>query len=233
MQYFFSSIPDSIKKSFTWYYGLPHIFAIGFTYVFVASGFDWFYFVHMQSKVIMTLFRPAIVLGGILPIIIPIALIGIGYFLHQKQTAIVGWALAQAMILGSFISSVYKAFTGRIPPDLHNLHLDSSHNFNFGFYEHGIFWGWPSSHTTIAFAMAVALIQLFPTNKRVHTGVLLYAFYIGIGVSFSIHWFSEFIAGAFIGSVIGLTVGKNFQDYFFSSSKVNDTTASPSISHEA
>jgi membrane-associated phospholipid phosphatase len=187
----------------------------------------------MQSKVIMTLFRPAIVLGGILPIIIPIALIGIGYFLHQKQTAIVGWALAQAMILGSFISSVYKAFTGRIPPDLHNLHLDSSHNFNFGFYEHGIFWGWPSSHTTIAFAMAVALIQLFPTNKRVHTGVLLYAFYIGIGVSFSIHWFSEFIAGAFIGSVIGLTVGKNFQDYFFSSSKVNDTTASPSISHEA
>ena len=40
---------------------------------------------------------------------------------------------------------------------------------------------------------------------------LAYAFYIGIGVSVtSIHWFSEFVAGATIGSVIGVVVGKSY-----------------------
>jgi hypothetical protein len=41
-------------------------------------------------------------------------------------------------------------------------------------------------------------------------GALLYAFYIGLGVSVTIHWFSEFVAGAIIGSVIGTVVGRSF-----------------------
>jgi hypothetical protein len=36
---------------------------------------------------------------------------------------------------------------------------------------------------------------------------LLYAFYIGLAVSISIHWLSEFVAGAIIGSLIGRVVG--------------------------
>jgi len=39
---------------------------------------------------------------------------------------------------------------------------------------------------------------------------ILYAFYVGIGVSLTIHWFSDFAAGAIIGSVIGAVVGKSF-----------------------
>lgn len=31
--------------------------------------------------------------------------------------------------------------------------------------------------------------------------------YIGIGVSLSVHWFSEFVAGAIIGAVTGNVVG--------------------------
>ena len=42
-------------------------------------------------------------------------------------------------------------------------------------------------------------------------GVLLYAFYVGLGVSVTIHWFSEFVAGAIIGSVIGAVVGRGFK----------------------
>ena len=40
--------------------------------------------------------------------------------------------------------------------------------------------------------------------------VIAYALYIGIGVSMTIHWFSDFAAGAFIGTAIGAVVGKSF-----------------------
>jgi membrane-associated phospholipid phosphatase len=39
---------------------------------------------------------------------------------------------------------------------------------------------------------------------------ILYAFYVGLGVSMTIHWFSDFVAGAIIGSVIGAVVGNGF-----------------------
>jgi len=69
--------------------------------------------------------------------------------------------------------------------------VDISRSFQFGFLRHGIFWGWPSSHTTIAFSIAVTLFVLYPKNLAVRILALLFAFYIGIGVSMSIHWFSD------------------------------------------
>ena len=39
---------------------------------------------------------------------------------------------------------------------------------------------------------------------------LAYAVYIGIGVSMTIHWFSDFVAGTLIGTAIGTTIGKSF-----------------------
>ena len=58
--------------------------------------------------------------------------------------------------------------------------------------------------------MAAALSTMYPRNKLIKYSALVYAGYIGIGVSTSIHWFSEFAAGAIIGSVIGIGVGKCF-----------------------
>jgi hypothetical protein len=58
--------------------------------------------------------------------------------------------------------------------------------------------------------MAVALAMLYPKNKVVLYCALLYALYVGLSVSTSIHWFSEFAAGVVIGSTIGLVVGKSF-----------------------
>ncbi len=81
-------------------------------------------------------------------------------------------------------------------------------NFIFGIFEHGIFWGWPSSHTAIAFAMSVCLFLLYPKNKILQFFVLAYALYIGIGVSVSIHWFSDFVAGVIFGSLVGFVVTK-------------------------
>jgi membrane-associated phospholipid phosphatase len=85
-----------------------------------------------------------------------------------------------------------------------------SHFFRFGFLRGGVFWGWPSSHTTVAVAMAVAVYTLFPKQRWLGFVALLYAFYVGIGVSMTIHWFSDFVAGAIFGSVVGVVVGKCF-----------------------
>ena len=39
---------------------------------------------------------------------------------------------------------------------------------------------------------------------------IAYALNIGLGVSMTIHWFSDFLAGAIIGTAIGTVVGKSF-----------------------
>jgi membrane-associated phospholipid phosphatase len=89
--------------------------------------------------------------------------------------------------------------------------VDSSHGFQFGFLKGGVFWGWPSSHTTVAFAMAACLIALYPKNKMLVPLSALYALYVGFAVSVTIHWLSEFVAGAIIGSMIGMVVGRSFK----------------------
>jgi membrane-associated phospholipid phosphatase len=92
-----------------------------------------------------------------------------------------------------------------------NSLADTSHGFQLGFMKGGIFWGWPSSHTTTAFAMSTCLIAIYPQKKVLVSLALLYAIYVGLSVSVSIHWLSEFVAGAIIGSVIGRVVGTSFR----------------------
>lgn len=215
MKYFIYNLPKNIFRSFSGGNFVWHIFAWVLTVVIVSSGFDWFYFVETRPYSFNTLFFPAIIIGGLLPMFgLPLMLF-IGWLKKSKPNQMLAWVLGQAAFLGWLISSSYKALTGRIhPPD--SILLDISRQFNFGLLKEGIFWGWPSSHTTVAFAMAFTLITLYPKNKLVVASAFLYALYIGIGVSFDIHWFSEFIAGAIIGSVIGIVVGKNFNAKSFS-----------------
>ena len=118
------------------------------------------------------------------------------------------------------ISSFYKAFTGRPGPRHGAVTLiDTSKEFHFGFLKGGVFFGWPSSHTTVAFAVAAAIWRLYPGSKAVRSAALLYAIYVGVGVSMTIHWFSDFVAGAIIGTTIGMTVGNVFKERLLHSAK--------------
>ncbi len=207
------SLVHNILACFTGRAWFVHISAIVITYVSVMSGFDWFYFQATQGTLLQSFLFPAIVIGGLLPLCLPLIVLAVGALWKRLGVIRLGWVLAQAAFIGWFISSLYKAFTGRVQPELFNhAGPDISHNFNFGFFEHGIFWGWPSSHTTVAFAMAAALVTFYPKNRLVWVLALVYAFYVGIGVSVSIHWFSDFIAGALIGSLVGVVVGRSFLD---------------------
>jgi membrane-associated phospholipid phosphatase len=220
MKAFLNQIFKNVLEIFSTRNLLWHLLAIVLTYILVFSGFDWKFFTFVAAASWRTDFYPALMLGSILPVLLPLVLMLVGLIAKNKKSLKSGLAVAQAAFLGLVISSLYKAFTGRIQPPGHLYTLfvnigdlkDTSHQFLFGFLRHGVFWGWPSSHTTIAFAMAVAIWTIFPKNKIIRFIAPTYAFYIGIGVAVtSIHWFSEFVAGAIIGSVIGVVVGKSFR----------------------
>jgi membrane-associated phospholipid phosphatase len=216
----FYRLPRNFLAIFSGRNLLWHALAIVLTIVIVMSGFDWTYFRLTRGDVFVRLARPAIIIGTFLPLVMVLILLLAGAMRKNCRLLTTAWALGQAALLGYLISCGYKAFTGRLPPPFHGFRMsamnegslvDSSHGFQFGLLKGGVFWGWPSSHTTVTFAMMTCLIMLWPKNKMLVAGALLYAFYIGLGVSVTIHWFSEFVAGAIIGSVIGTMVGRSFR----------------------
>lgn len=201
-------------RCFSGYNLLWQLAAVALTYGIVAADFDWKYFEATRSVWLMRAGFLAAIAGFFLPYLIPFFLYFHGKTARRRTLIIAAYAIGQAELLGWIITSIYKAFTGRMPPVVHakaaELLVDTSRQFHFGFWRDGIFWGWPSSHTTVAFAMAFTVIALY-TSRKVRIPALLYAFFIGLGVSVTIHWFSEFVAGAIIGAVIGTTVGRDFK----------------------
>jgi len=216
----FHKLPRSVIQIFRGRNLLYQLLAIVLTVVIVQSGLDWFYYRSTRAEWLIEFVRPAIMLGTLNPILGTLAILSFGAINKIPRLITTAWALGQAAILGYLISVFYKAWTGRIPPPFKGFRMsaqnlnsltDTSHGFQLGFLKGGVFWGWPSSHTTVAFAMSTCLIALFPKNKLITGSALIYAFYVGLSVSVSIHWLSEFVAGAIIGSVIGSVVGRSFR----------------------
>jgi membrane-associated phospholipid phosphatase len=209
MTQFLSTLPRNVIGCFKGWNILYHLVAIVLTLILVTSGFDWVYFRSTRNPELRTWMFPAVIIGQGVPMLLPLFLLLIGIVLENTKTIRVAWAVGQAAFIGWFISSCYKALTGRdhLP---HGIEIDTSRIFRFGLLRHGIFWGWPSSHTAVAFAMAVTMLALFPQKRWLGAAAILYALYIGVGVSMTIHWFSDFVAGALIGAAIGMTVGKSF-----------------------
>ena len=206
---FFSTLPRNLIGCFTGRRIVWHILASVLTFVLVVSGFDWRYYQVTRSPQLRAWMFPAVHIGGLLPIVLPLALFTIGVLSGAGRIRLNAWAISQAEIIGGIIAACYKALTGRAHP-LHSGTEVLTHVFHLGFLRGGVFWGWPSSHTTIAFAMAFAVFTLVPKRKCIGYLAVAYAFYVGIGVSITIHWFSDFVAGAIIGTVVGVVVGKNF-----------------------
>jgi membrane-associated phospholipid phosphatase len=209
MKQFLVTAPRNLIGCFKGRRIIWHIIAILLTFILVTSGFDWRYFLATRNPALRSWMFSAVGLGALLPLALPLFLLTVGFIIENARTILAGWAVGQAALLGSLVSSAYKAVTGRAHPS-HSVGTDLSHVFHFGFLRGGVFWGWPSSHATIAFAMAVTVFTLCPKQRWLGFVAILYAFYVGIGVSLTIHWFSDFVAGAIIGSVIGAVVGKSF-----------------------
>ena len=217
----FRMLPRNVIQIFKDRNLLFHALAIILTILLVKTGLDWAYYVSTRSAWLADCALPAILLGTLTPFLATLIPLMIGALYKNRGLSSTGWALGQSALLGYLISITYKAWTGRFPPPFRGFKMsaqnlnslnDTSHGFRLGFLKGGIFWGWPSSHTTIAFAMSVCLIALYPKNRLLVFLAWVYAFYVGLSVSVSIHWLSEFVAGAIIGSVIGSVVGKSFRE---------------------
>ena len=209
MKQFFLTLTRNLLGCFQGRMILWHLLFIVLTFVLVRSGFDWFYFCSTRSPLLWAWMIPSAPIGGLVPFAVPLTLIVSGFIVGNVRISRSGWAIGQAALMGSLLSSTYKAFTGRVHPE-HVIGADLSQDFRFGWLRGGVFWGWPSSHTTIAFAMAVTVFTLFPKHRWLGGLARAYAFYIGFGVSMTIHWCSDFVAGAILGTVIGVVVGKSF-----------------------
>ncbi|MDA8090044.1 MAG: phosphatase PAP2 family protein [Nitrospiraceae bacterium] len=202
-------MPRNVLRAFSGRNLKWHVLAIAATFAIVTSGIDWRYF--EATRPVARYFWYAVRLGFYMPIIFPIVSFIAGAALKSRRAIVTAYGTAQAAIMGLLISSFYKALTGRPGPrHLTGSLVAASREFRLGILRGGVFWGWPSSHTTVAFAMAIAIWKLFD-SKVVRLIALCYAFYIGVGVSLTIHWFSDFVAGAIIGAVIGRTAGDTFR----------------------
>ncbi|HEX4351177.1 MAG TPA: hypothetical protein VH251_12355, partial [Verrucomicrobiae bacterium] len=108
MKNFFVALPRNIAGCFKGRMILWHLIAIMLTYVLVRSGFDWFYFCSTRGPVLWHLMIPAAAIGGLVPLVLPLTLIISGFISGGTRTATTGWAIGQAALMGSLISSAYK-----------------------------------------------------------------------------------------------------------------------------
>ncbi len=215
MRTFFYKLPNNIAQCFWSGSILFHVGAISLTYVLVTSGFDWFYFTHTRSTVLLWFFLPTIVVGYIVPFAVPLGIYVIGKAKKNRRILNSAFALGQVTIIGLFVDVFYKIVTGRLAPELFHISLlDRSREFNFGFMRNGFISGWPSGHTVWAFAMAITLLFLYPESRKIRYLSIVYALYIGLGMSVTFHWFSDVVAGAFIGIATGIVVGKCFYENY-------------------
>jgi membrane-associated phospholipid phosphatase len=210
---FFYKFEKNIVGSYKYNYGLNYLVAVAGTFSLVGSNIDWnwYRFSIQNNRMIYNIGYPSVYAGWIVPFAVPFGLYIYGRAEKNADIQITGLALGQAAIDGWLISTTMKVFTGRVPPTKLNDADDIRGDFRFGFLKGGANNGWPSSHTTVAFAAATTLAELYPDNTTLKVCSFTYASLIGIGVSTNIHWFSDAFAGALIGYAIGKTVGYNYR----------------------
>ena len=209
----FYHIGKHFLDSITYAFGIPYILAGLITTEFIIRSWDlsWRQFTTITHPWVSQIGFISVIFGFLIPLFGPVCVYIYGKIKTKTSLQIAGLATGQAAILGLFVSSFIKIFTGRLPPEAVHGFV-SQGGFQFGFLRGGVFNGWPSSHTTVAFAMAVTLLYLYPKNTAVKICALFFALIIGLGVSANIHWLSDVVAGAIIGYTIGQAVGREFEN---------------------
>lgn len=186
-----------------------HALAIGLTWLLVITGVDWWVVTEMRGTSFVGLARFAGLIGFVVPFALPLSALAIGLMRKNAMLMRTWWLTAQAGITGLLLSFFYKALTGRPGPirfSLETALADNSDVFQFGFLRGGVFWGWPSSHITVAVAGMVTLMILYKHNRLAVALAFLYALYMTISVSVTFHWLSDGVAGVIFGTLVGIVV---------------------------
>jgi len=212
----FDGIFINSGKTFIFNHGFNSALMIGGTYALVQTGGDWkFRQFAYDNDWVPNAGAPAVMTGGIGPVLVPLSLYGIGRFNEDSKMQTAGVALMQATIISTALTTGIKALTSRREPhiwgdDRQPRAKDFSDDWKFGFFERVPFDGWPSGHTSAAWAMAATLTEFYPDNIPLAIGLYGYATYMAVGVSTNIHWLSDGWAGALFGYAVGKTVSRHF-----------------------
>ncbi len=164
--------------------------------------------------------RPILVTGQLLPFIVGGGLYAYGKLGNDNEFIGASFAVLQASLIEFLYNSTLKAITGRPGPDWrHNPDMESlSKTFRFGFLRGGIFWGWPSGHTSATMAVVSALTNYYPNSTWLKIVGYSWVAYTIFGVSSinrgGMHWFSDAIAAALMAYAVGSTVGKYYRGVY-------------------
>jgi membrane-associated phospholipid phosphatase len=213
----FHDIGRNILHAFTYNYGLNFIAAGLETWVLIKTGVDWNWRnVSYNNAWLSNIGRPGLYIGYTAPVITPIATYIIGRIVKDEKLQITSFALIQTLIAALAVQTPLKMITGRALPGI-VTELDHTRNprtddfsAKFNWVNSDFISGWPSGHTTNAFAAAAVISEIYNDKFLVKFCLYLYAFLIGFGTTLDVHWASEATAGALIGYAIGKSVGKSF-----------------------
>jgi membrane-associated phospholipid phosphatase len=166
----------------------------------------------------------ALIAGAALPAAIPATLYFGGLLAGGDEVATAGAAAAQAVVMQLVVVHALKWLTDRAGPFPNgdpneerwsgSVTRDSNSARDFDFNPFNLRWGirWPSGHTAASFALASSLVAFYP--DELWLALVGYPLAAGIGIGMvegDYHWFSDIVAGALIGHVIGWTVGGEFR----------------------
>jgi membrane-associated phospholipid phosphatase len=228
----FGNFGNNILDSFKGDNLYLHLAGIASTFLLVSSNTDYkveeFFNEHEGYG---NAARPVIRIAMYFPFVISGSLYAYGKLNKDNEAVGASFAVLQSSLIALAYNSLLKAITGRPHPDWRNNNdmKSLSKTFRFGFMRGGVFWGWPSGHTSSTMAVVSALTNFYPDKTWLKIAGYSYVAYMIFAVSSlnrgGMHWFSDAIAAAFMSYAIGSTVGKYFRSQFSNSS--NGTGISP------
>ncbi len=223
----FSNLGNNILNSFKGDNLYLHLAGAASTFLIVSSNTDYnlekFFNEHEGYG---NAARPVIRMAMYFPFVVGGSLYAYGKLNKDNEAVGASFAVLQSSLIAFLYNSLLKAVTGRPHPDWRNSNNmeELSKTFRFGFMRGGIFWGWPSGHTSSAMAVVSALTNFYPDKTWLKIAGYGYVAYMIFAVTSlnrgGMHWFSDAIAAAFMSYAIGSTVGKYYRSQFKNSKDI-------------
>ena len=217
----FGNIGNNVLNSFKGNNLYLHLAGIASTVLIVTTNTDYhvhkfFYDNPEYGEAAMPIIRA----GMFIPFVTGGSLYAYGKLGKDDRAVAASFAVLQSSLVAFLYNSLLKAVTGRPNPDWqhHTDMKELSKTFRFGFMRGGIFWGWPSGHTSSAMAVVSALTSFYSEKTWLKIAGYSVVAYMMYGVSSlhrgGMHWFSDAVAAAFMSYAIGSTIGKYYRDQF-------------------
>ncbi len=217
----FGNIGNNVLNSFKGNNLYLHLAGIASTVLIVTTNTDYhvhkfFYDKPEYGDAAMPIIRA----GMFIPFVTGGSLYAYGKLGKDDRAVAASFAVLQSSLVAFLYNSLLKAVTGRPNPDWqhHTDMKELSKTFRFGFMRGGIYWGWPSGHTSSAMAVVSALTSFYSEKTWLKIAGYSVVAYMMYGVSSlhrgGMHWFSDAVAAAFMSYAIGSTIGKYYRDQF-------------------